>query len=409
MSRKIILFLAIIGMLTGLATYLIFFREEPTPVDTFTVEKTAVVRTITSSGTIVSSGETAIRAPLNGTIRKVSAEDGQQVPEGKVLALYDRAPYELAKRQAYATYMAAKLAKQTLERNAPLNEEIQAARALVKQTEEALEEAQETYDDLETDTAKASLNVARTNYKNAQAQLERLLRNYPTETARQKANADLSSAWANFEKAKNDLQRTTVVAPTTGTLLIEEVAATSLMTQGRELEDGVTVTPGQHLFTIIGSNLVFQAEVDEIDIEKISINQDVNLSLDAYEDSAYQGDVRSISSEARVNDEGETVFLVKISFPAETKTDNFKPGLTGDADFILEKIENVIAVPLEAVLAENGQNYVFKIIGGTTKKERIEVGQEIDGEIIIDQGLKEGDRVATTKLSQLKDGDPVRK
>jgi multidrug efflux pump subunit AcrA (membrane-fusion protein) len=89
-------------------------------------------------------------------------------------------------------------------------------------------------------------------------------------------------------------------------------------------------------------------------------------------------------------------------FPVEatlTKADTaIKPGMTADVRIHIEKKDHVMSLPIEAVVKENGKQYVTKVIPAEkgkqkTEKTEVKVGARNDREIEIVSGLAEGDKV----------------
>ena len=121
----------------------------------------------------------------------------------------------------------------------------------------------------------------------------------------------------------------------------------------------------------IGSayDFIIEMLVDEVDIVKISINQKVIISLDAYKGEVFTGKVSKIYPK---KDERNQTFLVEALFAEAPKT--LFPGLSGEANIIIDKREDVLTIPKE-----------YLIEGNKIKTD--------DGEITIETGLQNMDFV----------------
>ncbi len=121
----------------------------------------------------------------------------------------------------------------------------------------------------------------------------------------------------------------------------------------------------------IGSANDFTIEmlVDEVDIVKILINQKVIISLDAYNDEVFTGKVSKIYPK---KDERNQTFLVEALFDEAPKT--LYPGLSGEANIIIDNREDVLTIPKE-----------YLIEGNKVKTD--------DGEVAIQTGLQNMDFV----------------
>ncbi len=121
----------------------------------------------------------------------------------------------------------------------------------------------------------------------------------------------------------------------------------------------------------IGSAIDFIIEmlVDEVDIVKISINQKVIISLDAYKEEVFTGKVFKIYPK---KDERNQTFLVEALFDEAPKT--LYPGLSGEANIVIDNRKDVLTIPKE-----------YLIEGNKVKTD--------DGEITIQTGLQNMDFV----------------
>lgn len=401
----VILFILLLGTASG---YFFLFQRKTIEVETTTVERKNLVKSVSASGKIIAGQETTIYAPLSGTVSKLPITEGQKVALNDILAVYDQTPFEIARNQAYSTYLTAKLAKEKLDKTTPLSEEVEAAEALVNQTKQALSTAQKNYEDNKNDATKAVLDAAETNYKNAQASLARLQENYPTNLAKQKAEADLSSTWTAYQKTKEDLSKTEIKAPQDGVIAFEEVSTlTAFSAEGQKIEAGISVSSGQRLFTVSNENsFSFEAEVDENDIIKIISGQEANVSLDTFGKEELKGKTAFIAPNSQQTTDGETAFTVKIALSATNLP--IKKGMTGNANFILEIKENALSVPFEAVLQKNEQDFIFAIDKNRLVKKEITLGEEINGEWEVLDGLQEGEIVVIENVDELKEGQRIK-
>lgn len=121
------------------------------------------------------------------------------------------------------------------------------------------------------------------------------------------------------------------------------------------IQPGQTVTTADAVF-VLSDRLIVRAQVDETDIGKIKLGQAAVLSLDAYPDTKIRSTVGHIYYES------ETVNNVTIykadMIPAEVPS-YFRSGMNANVDFIDQKKENVLTLPLDAVRADSEGSYVL--------------------------------------------------
>src|SRR5206468_9628133 len=132
--------------------------------------------------------------------------------------------------------------------------------------------------------------------------------------------------------------------------------------------------------------------INEVDVRKIAVGQQVLIALDADPTKKLKGTVTSVANvgEQRPNQDSK-VFEVKINI-AEADT-TLRPGMTTSNAIETATMEGVRAVPLEAVTNEGGLSFVYKRDGSHVVKQQIETGVMNDNEIVVKRGLQKGDRV----------------
>jgi multidrug efflux pump subunit AcrA (membrane-fusion protein) len=137
-------------------------------------------------------------------------------------------------------------------------------------------------------------------------------------------------------------------------------------------------------------------KINEVDIAKIITGLEVEVRPDAFSDNKFTGVVKEVANLA-VNKTGSTkikVFPVAIYLNESNK--DLLPGLTVSCRIIIDKIEDVLYVPIDAVHSDSGKNFVFKKSGGGFKKVEVETGRSNSDYTIIVSGLDEKDEVALT-------------
>jgi len=102
---------------------------------------------------------------------------------------------------------------------------------------------------------------------------------------------------------------------------------------------------------------------------------------------------------------------VTRSFEVEALVDNndgrYKPGMFVRISIVLEELPEVVAVPRKAVLTLDDRETVFVVAGGQAEKRHVTLGPEIDGHIVITDGVSFGDTVVTLGQDYLDDGFKV--
>lgn len=142
------------------------------------------------------------------------------------------------------------------------------------------------------------------------------------------------------------------------------------------------------------SALKATVKINEVDVSKISKDLKVEIKPDAFSDHTFSGTVNSIANLA-VNKDGSSkikVFPVEILLNESDK--NLLPGLTVSCRIIIDEIEDVLYIPLDAVRPEGDKSFVYKKSGTGYDKIEIETGQNNSDYVVVVSGLKEGDEIA---------------
>lgn len=234
---------------------------------------------------------------VGGRLASLTVDEGDAVQQGQTLGSLDRAPYENALLQAKANLATAQ-AKLDLARAGYRDEEIAQAEAAVSQAEAAWKYAQNFYarqqglwksrvisaNDLEN--ARSSRDQAQANLKSASDKLGQLRTgNRPQEIAQ--AQASVEQAQAQVAQAELDLQDTTLIAPSPGTLLT------------RAVEPGSMLNAGSTALTLSLTRPVWvRAYVNEVSLNRATPGQQVQIHTDGRPDKPYHGKIGFVSPSA---------------------------------------------------------------------------------------------------------------
>lgn len=213
----------------------------------------------------------------------------------------------------------------------------------------------------------------------------------PNDTIRrilEKNQWDLDKAVLDVELRHLALEYATLVTPIAG-----------IVTHVDTPVAGVNVTPATATFAISDpSSLVFEANVDEIDVGRLVVGQPASISLDAFADTTFSGKISYISFTSVTSGGGATVFPVKIAFD---EPQNLRIGLNGDVSIEVAKEEQVLTVPIEAIREDDDGKYVFRKTGESFERVAVTVGNQNEDTIVIKSGLSDGESVVVKGFSSM--------
>src|SRR4030042_1397920 len=157
-------------------------------------------------------------------------------------------------------------------------------------------------------------------------------------------------------------------------------------------KEGQYASPGINAISIISSDFVIRADINEIDVINLEIGQDVDIRLDAYYETNFKGKITKISQiPTNIGGVVSFEFLVK---PEIKNAPKLLYGLSASLDIITSGVENVLYVPIQSVFEEDGKTYVDVVAGDENiEKREIDTGTFNYDFIEIKSGLSEGDNI----------------
>lgn len=224
---------------------------------------------------------------------------------------------------------------------------------------------------------------------------------------------DVRAAYADAQRASNEASfaqdqaaRTQIRAPFSG---IIQSAATQTNDPLRPLGPGDLVAPGQSLFTLAGSvAFVVRTKVDEQDIINMRIGQRAVVTGEDFPGKALRGHIVSISPVAqRSDDPSSTARQIITTIRLDGTVPYLRDGMTVDVDIITSDVRNVIVVPSDAIIAENGKKYIYVVKNGVAKKTAVRTGLSNDTQTVVTRGLSIRDTIVAEKNITLADGTVV--
>lgn len=201
----------------------------------------------------------------------------------------------------------------------------------------------------------------------------------------EKSQFDLDSSVLDVEITSLAVEESTIVSPISGT-----VTAISNLNPGEQLT--AAQLAGSFIRVVDLDSLIFEAMVDEVDFRKISIGQSVMLTLDAFPDEEFSGQVVFIGREGQKTVTGGVVLPVKIAIT--TGREKLVTGLSGDAEFVINQKESVLAVPREFVKTEADTHFVMvRQDNGNVIKVPVTMGLATLSAVEVTGDIREGQEI----------------
>ncbi len=376
------------------------------------VESKTITEFITANGKIQPETEVKISPDVAGEIVQLFVEEGDAVTKGDPLCVIKPEMYISALNRAEAT--------------------LNSSKARLAQTQAQLIESQLAYKRSkqlhDRGTIPASeYEAAEAAYKISEAEVRA-------------AEYSVRSAEASVEEAQEQLTKTKIFAPISGTI-------SALNVEKGERVVGTSMMIGTEMMTVADLNkMEVQVEVNENDIVKVMKHDTALVEVDAYLNRKFKGVVTEIANSAsttgstadQVTNFDVKVLLLKESYEDLIDVENgniypFRPGMSATVDIRTETRENVISVPISAVTTrikkegggtnevsneeeqasdsetnetptstkEEKQEVVFLYTNSRVKKVEVKTGIQDNNSIEILEGVQEGDEVVTAPYNAI--------
>jgi RND family efflux transporter MFP subunit len=215
--------------------------------------------------------------------------------------------------------------------------------------------------------------------------------------AYERASTDLQRAMARQDLARKSLTDTRLYAPIAGRVL------------ARRIEPGEVVDPGREAFVLDDSRgLSIRLGLTPRDVSRVRVHQDVALvRLRADSAAELPGHVYSVAPAPNPED---ALYTVEIR-PKDQPWTDLRPGEQVSVRFVESEPPAVLRVPLEAIVHRRDQDLVFAAVdeaGGTRAHPRaVRVRGAEGADVVVESGVKPGDRIVSEGAYFLEDGDVV--
>jgi membrane fusion protein (multidrug efflux system) len=171
----------------------------------------------------------------------------------------------------------------------------------------------------------------------------------------------------------------------------------------RQVSPGAYAKAGQDVARLEGiGTLKLDFRVPEAYLRKIRTGQALAVTVDAYPAETFEGAIYAIEPSV---DEATRTVLLRARLPNPGV--RLKPGMFARVMLTLERRENALVVPEQAIVPRGDGRYVFRIVEGKAVLTKVQMGLRRPGEVEIVAGLEEGQSIVADGQLKLRDGAAV--
>ena len=382
-------------------------------------ELRTITEIVTASGKIQPETEVKISPDVSGEIVELFIKEGEDVSKGDLLLKIKPNIYLSAVDRARAAVNSAKANKAN---NEAFLEQI---KAKYTQTKNAYDRNKVLWE--QETISKADYESALSSYEMVKAELEAAKKSVES------ATFSIESAKASLSETEENLRKTTIYAPMSGTISMLNV-------EKGERVVGTMQMAGTEMLRIANlDRMEVKVDVNENDIVKVILKDTALIEIDAYLGETFIGVVTEIANSANVSGmttDQVTSFVVKVlllkqSYKHLIKDDNpnpFRPGMSASVDIQTNTKTNILTIPIQCVTTrvdsieklnaiivdteEELKEIVFVVSNDSAILQTVKTGIQDNKYIEISEGLTEDNKVVTAPYSaisrRLKNGSIVK-
>jgi HlyD family secretion protein len=378
---------------------------------------------LSASGYIVAHHKISVNSKVTGRVAWIGVEKGDKVKEGQVLVRLEdqefRAQYEQA-RGAVESFKARLLQNEHGSRPEEVQQadhNLSEARATAMNDKINLDRARNLF--AQGVSSKQSLDDASAKYDASQQRMNSLEQAFqlaklgPRSEEVQRARGDLQQAEGQMAYAKSQLDATVIRAPVSGTILERTAEKGELVTA--QFASGAEGGPRGSVVALADlEDIQVELDIAQDDFAKLSPRQEGIVTLDAFKDRSYKGEIAEMSPEA--NRQKATV-QVKVQI---LKPDSYlRPEMNATVQFKAKASEvssneknaaakqTYVFVPTAAVRDKDGTKFVLLAFNGKALRRVVHVQGQRSGGYLVDS-LVGGESVITAGPADLQDGQKIR-
>jgi len=390
---KIIIPILIIGLTWFVISKIVTTKNSTPTYKTTEVSKGNIISTISASGSITSGNNTSIYTSASGEVTAVYVKNGDTVKQGQKIAQI-KLDQDGQKKQttAWASYLSAKNSVASSQQNKiTLENQLLSAKRTLASAQDAVDKINDyTKSDLEKDNINTNLTIA----KNALTVAQEKYNSADSSTA--VANAQLSSSWYAYQQASN-----IIYAPSSGILtnfaLTKGMSVANLSSDSSTSNSDATQSVG--IITNPNNQITASVSLTEIDVVKVKAGQKVSLTMDAFPDLTFTGQVLAINTNGQ-SSSGVTSYPTIIVF--DNSLANMYPNMSVSANILIDSKNDVLTIPTSAIQTNDGESTVKVLKDGQVSQVVVTTGLSDTTNTEIVSGLSVGDTVVISTSTNTK-------
>lgn len=361
---KITLLVAFVAMVFWTFYFLYNKSQKPPEVfKTITPFDTSIIKKTVATGSVTPRKEVNMKSQVSGIIEKLYIIGGQQVKQGDVIAKIKIIPNMLNLANAENRISSAQVAydnsKMDYDRNKVLfNQNV------ISKTDMQAFEMRLNANSIELDAAQNQLQIIK----------------------------------EGASKSSGSTSNTYVKATITGMVLDVPVKEGGQVIESNTFNEGTTIASVANM-----GEMIFEGKLDESEVGKVQENMDIVLTIGAIDKESFKAKLEYIAPKG-ITENGAIQFLIRASISKENSS-FLRAGYSANADIILSKKDNVMAIPESVLQFEKEKSFVeVETANQLFEKRFIKTGLSDGINIEVLEGLKKTDKLKLPQLMESREG-----
>lgn len=352
------------------------------------VTKGSIISSVTESGNVATNSQGSVGSPTTGIIEEIYVKNGDTVTQGQNLFKVKSTATAQETASAYANLLSAQ-------------NNLDSAKAKINSLQQALFVANQTF---VNDKGTANPDTSDPKYIEENAAWQQAQADY---TNQQGVINQAAAALTNAELAYEATQDSVITAPISGTVANISVQPGDQVTASSgnlstELSNSSNTSSGSTVLSIGDfSQPYIKVQASEVDIPNIKEGEKATITLNAYPNKTFVGEVSQVDTIGTVSS-GVVTYNVYVKFIAAPP--GIEPGMSATVTIETARKDDVLTVPSSAIQNIGGQTMARVLQNGKMAMVAITTGIASDTDTEITSGLSEGDTVVTNIIQPTTSG-----
>jgi len=365
---------------------------------TYQVERGEFLVTHFEAGEIQAVRGEIVMSPRIGGRLKITdmAPEGEQIDVGDLIIQFDPAEFEaqMLDREALLEQAHSDFAKAKAQRNqtlADIKRKIEQQQATLRLAELSMER-QRFASSIDQELARISMEKTKRGLQESYG--DSVAQEVINRVDFQRHQLSIARNQERYNRAHDNYERTRVYATRPGIVVYRKIRKPGSSGESK-VAVGDNIWGGHALMDIPDlSQMQVRCMIGEMDIKRMRVGQKVFIRLEAFPGPVFNGTVSSLSPMATPQPGAPEIRVFDIYIDIKEQDERLKPGMSTEAEIVLEHFKDTLSVPLSAIFNRRQTKIVYRLQNGDFTAVEVELGQRNASSIVVSSGLQEGDIVA---------------